>query len=39
MKLALYRIVLLFVAGLVCGGAILTAGGASAQAFKITGPR
>ena len=37
MKLALYRIVLLFVAGLVCGGAILTAGGASAQQEAITG--
>jgi acylphosphatase len=37
MKLALYRIVLLFIAGLVCGGAILTAGGASAQQEAIAG--
>ena len=37
MKLALYRIVPLFVAGLVCGGAMLAAGGARAQQESVTG--
>jgi acylphosphatase len=37
MRLALYRIVPLLVAGLICGGAMLTAGEASAQQQAITG--
>jgi acylphosphatase len=37
MKLALYPIALLFVGGLVCGAAVLTAGSASAQQEAITG--
>ena len=37
MKLAVYPIALMFVGGLVCGGAILTAGAASAQQEAITG--
>ena len=37
MKLAVYPIALLFVGGLVCGAAILTAGEASAQQEAITG--
>jgi acylphosphatase len=37
MKFAVYPIALLFVGALVCGGAVLTAGGASAQQEAITG--
>jgi hypothetical protein len=37
MKLAVYRIALLFVGGLVWGAAMLTAGEASAQQQAITG--